>query len=144
MIFKGYFFHLVITEYRLYSLCCTVYLWVYFISSSLYLPLPRSYTAFSPHWQPLICSLNLRDCLLFIINYFVVFFRFYTYKWYHCFCLSRSKILPLVQCSLSLPVLLSLIEFCSFYGWVVFQCVCVCPIICWWTLELFPYLSNCK
>ena len=56
----------------------------------------------------------------------------------------------------------------SFYGWVVFQCVCVCvclcvcvsvcvsvcvcaralpllyPFVCWWTLWLLPYLDNRK
>ena len=39
-IFKGYFPFTVITNYWLYSPCCTVHPWAYLIPSSLYLPSP--------------------------------------------------------------------------------------------------------
>ena len=38
--FKGYFLFTVITKYWLHSPCCTIHLWAYLTSNTLYLPLP--------------------------------------------------------------------------------------------------------
>ena len=66
-IFKGYTPSIVIIKYCLYSLCCTIYphnISVFYITVCTFeftsLPCP-SYLC-SPHWQPLVCSLNLWAC----------------------------------------------------------------------------------
>jgi len=63
-------------------------------------------------------------------------------------CLPFSDLLPLVWESLFAPMLLQMALFCSFYGWVIFHCICIPhlfnPFICQWTFRLFPCLGYFK
>ena len=52
--------------------------------NSLYLPIPHPYIAPPPtHWQPLVCSLHLRDCFFIVIFTSLLYFLDSTYEWYH-------------------------------------------------------------
>ena len=64
-----------------YIPCAAHYILVTFI---LYLPIPHPYIAPPPtHWQPLVCSLHLRDCFFIVIFTSLLYFLDSTYEWYH-------------------------------------------------------------
>ena len=64
-----------------------------------------------------------------------------SYKWYH----TVFVFLWLISLSTIPSMLLQMITFHSFYGWVVFHCVYTFSLfICWWTLRLLLYLDYCK
>ena len=92
-ILKGYFPFIVIMKYWLYSPWRTVHLWVYLISSSLYLPLLLLHPSFVPSHPPLLAmSLFSISVSLFLLYLLVCFIFYTTHVISYSICLSLSDI----------------------------------------------------
>ena len=123
-------------------LCIGTLLFIHSISNSLHRLIPSSQSF------PLPCSPQANTGLfsmsvsLFLFHSYTGLYHIldFTFKWYDS-CLSLSDLLCLVWDSLSPSVLLQMALFHSFYGWVVFHCICeqhlLYSFICQWTLGCF-------
>ena len=120
--------YIVVIDYSPYGMC---YISVtFFIAGSLCFLIPsplyvHSLTSLlSGKHQFVLCIYWV--CFCFIFCSFVLFLRFHMEVKPYSICLSLSNLFYLSKYCLGSPMLSHTARFCSFYGWVIFHCVCVC------------------
>ena len=122
-----------------------------FIHSSVYMSIPISQfipPSFPP-WYPYICSLRLCFCFCFANKFICIIFLDSTYKrYYMIFIFLFLTYFTLYDSFWVHPRLCRWHYFIPFYGWVIFHCIYVPPLLypflCRWTLRLLPCPGYCE
>ena len=114
--------------------------------------------ALPPALSPLVTTTLFSVSMLFDLVYlfglvcsiYFVCFLFHIWVKSYGICFSPSDLFHFSITPLRSICVVKNGKISSFYGWVVFLCVCAClshlpyAFICWWALRLFPYLGYCK